>query len=312
MSLNGSGVFVVNSSGQPVVATTLIEASVFNAFTADVATALSTALYKDGQQTVTANIPMGGFKFTGLAAGTAAGNSLRYEQLYTAVVANIPMAGFKLTGLGAGSAAGESVRYEQLTSAGQDGGMTYLTSVAGTNTITATATPTPVYAIGQRFTGIAAATNTGAVTLNISSVGAGAVQWQGAALTGGELVIGMPFTVLVTAATPVFQIISPMWGVPGNSQNAGYTLVLADTGKCIKMATAGTFTIPANSSVAYPPGTIISFFNGTTVSTIPITTDTMTLAGTATTGTRTLAANGFATAYKLTTTTWVISGTGLT
>jgi len=59
MSLNGSGIFNVNSTGQPVVGNTTISASVFNAFTADVATALSTALYKDGQATTTARIPFG-------------------------------------------------------------------------------------------------------------------------------------------------------------------------------------------------------------------------------------------------------------
>jgi len=37
----------------------------------DIAVALSTALYKDGQQTPTANIPMGGFKLTGLGTPTA-------------------------------------------------------------------------------------------------------------------------------------------------------------------------------------------------------------------------------------------------
>lgn len=99
--------------------------------------------------------------------------------------------------------------------------------------------------------------------------------------------------------------------VPINSQNAGYTLALTDRGKCISMATAGTFTIPANGTIAFPVGSVVSFFNATTVSTIPITSDTLILAGTATTGTRTLAANGFATALKVAATTWVISGTGL-
>lgn len=83
MSFNGSGVFVINSSGQPVSANTLIEASVFNAFTADVATGLSTCLAKDGQSTVTANLPMSGFRLTGLGAGSANGHSLRYEQLFS-------------------------------------------------------------------------------------------------------------------------------------------------------------------------------------------------------------------------------------
>ena len=83
MSFNGSGTFVINSAGQPVSANTLIEAAVFNAFTADIATGLSTAIAKDGQTTVTANLPMAGFKFTGLGAGSANGHSLRYEQLFS-------------------------------------------------------------------------------------------------------------------------------------------------------------------------------------------------------------------------------------
>lgn len=83
MSYNGSGAFVINSTGQPVSANTLIEASVFNAFTADVATGLSTAMTKDGQTTVTANLPMAGYRLTGLGAGSANGNSLRYEQLFS-------------------------------------------------------------------------------------------------------------------------------------------------------------------------------------------------------------------------------------
>lgn len=81
MSFNGSGLFSINTSGQPVVASTLISASVFNAFTADVATGLSTTICKDGQTTITANIPFAGFRLTGLGAGSAAGHSVRYEQI---------------------------------------------------------------------------------------------------------------------------------------------------------------------------------------------------------------------------------------
>lgn len=81
MSLNGSGVFNVNTAGQPVVSGTLITAAAFNAVMQDIATALSTALYKDGQQVNAANQAMGGFKLTGLGAGSSNGESVRYEQL---------------------------------------------------------------------------------------------------------------------------------------------------------------------------------------------------------------------------------------
>jgi hypothetical protein len=103
-----------------------------------------------------------------------------------------------------------------------------------------------------------------------------------------------------------------------NSQSAAYTLVLTDGGKHILHPSADTtarvFTIPANSSVAFPIGTAVTFVNQASAGTITIsiTTDTMRLAGAGTTGSRTLAANGIATALKITSTEWIISGTGLT
>lgn len=106
--------------------------------------------------------------------------------------------------------------------------------------------------------------------------------------------------------------------IPQNSQSAAYTCVLSDAGKHIYHpsadTTARTFTIPANASVAYPLGTAITFINDTSagVVTIAITTDTLVFAGAGTTGSRTLAANGMATAIKIGTTRWMISGTGLT
>lgn len=105
--------------------------------------------------------------------------------------------------------------------------------------------------------------------------------------------------------------------IPINSQSTAYTLVLADSGKAILHpstdANARTFTIPANGSVAYAIGTALTFINMTSqVVTIAITTDTMYLAGPGTTGSRSLAQYGVATAIKMTSTTWIISGSGLT
>jgi hypothetical protein len=103
-----------------------------------------------------------------------------------------------------------------------------------------------------------------------------------------------------------------------NSKSAAYTTVLSDGGKHILHpsadTTARTFTIDSNANVAYPIGTAITFVNQHSggVITIAITSDTMRLAGTGTTGNRTLAADGIATALKITSTEWIISGTGLT
>ena len=102
--------------------------------------------------------------------------------------------------------------------------------------------------------------------------------------------------------------------VPQNAQNANYTLVLGDAGFHIYNASGAsvTYTIPANSSVAYAVGTAVTFINMASSSvTISITSDTLYLAGTGSTGSRTLAQYGMATAVKITSTSWIISGNGL-
>ncbi len=106
--------------------------------------------------------------------------------------------------------------------------------------------------------------------------------------------------------------------IPQNSKSAAYTTVLSDGGKHVYHpsadTTARTFTIDSNANVAYPIGTAITFVNGHGAGTvtIAITSDTMRLAGAGTTGSRTLAADGVATAIKIASTSWIISGTGLT
>lgn len=106
-------------------------------------------------------------------------------------------------------------------------------------------------------------------------------------------------------------------GIPASSQGANYTLVLDDRGKDIVHPSGGgagdTFTIPANASVAFDVGTVISITNLDSNSvTIAITTDTLTLAGTSSAGSRTLAQNGVATIKKVAATQWLIYGVGLT
>lgn len=103
-----------------------------------------------------------------------------------------------------------------------------------------------------------------------------------------------------------------------NSQSTAYTTVLTDCGGSIYHpgadTTARTWTIDSNANVAAPVGCTITFVNDTSagVLTIAITSDTMVLAGAGTTGSRTLAASGVATATKMTSTRWMINGTGLT
>lgn len=160
---------------------------------------------------------------------------------------------------------------------------------------------------------------------------AGAVVYQSATNTTAFTAAGTSGQVLTSAGAS-----APTWttptvyaggdttnnigylNIPQNSQSAAYTLVLSDSGKHIYHPSADTtariWTIPANSSVAFPIGTAITFVNDTSAGTITIaiTTDTLVLAGTGTTGSRTLAANGMATCIKITSTRWMISGSGLT
>ena len=103
-------------------------------------------------------------------------------------------------------------------------------------------------------------------------------------------------------------------GIPQSvaAGSGAYTIVAADAGEHIYTTTTRTVTIPANASVAFPVGTVISFISGVgATTTIAITSDTMYLAGAGTTGSRTLAAHGMATAVKVASTTWYISGNGL-
>ena len=59
MSFNGSGVFNINSTGNPVVTATTTSSTWANALTADLGTGLTTCITKDGQTTTTAAIPFG-------------------------------------------------------------------------------------------------------------------------------------------------------------------------------------------------------------------------------------------------------------
>jgi hypothetical protein len=106
----------------------------------------------------------------------------------------------------------------------------------------------------------------------------------------------------ITAATVGFR------GLPQNSRTAAYTLALADAGRHISITTGGV-TIPANSAVAFPIGTTIVVYNNSgSAQNIAITSDTLRLAGTATTGTRSVAQRGLATLVKVAATEWVATG----
>jgi hypothetical protein len=191
----------------------------------------------------------------------------------------------------------------------------------GTNVVMATIQAADVPTLNQNTTGTAANV-TG--TVAVANGGTGVTTSTG---SGNVVLSTSPTLVTPILGTPTSGTLSNCTvdgtnsvgylNIPINSQSAAYTLVLADSGKAILHpstdANARTFTIPANSSVAYPVGTAVTFINMTSqVVSIAITTDTLYLGGTGTTGTRSLAQYGTATAIKMTSTTWIINGSGLT
>ena len=80
MAFNGSGTYNL-PAGNPVVTGTTISSTTTNTTNSDIATALTNCITRDGQSTPSANLPMNAKKLTGLAAGTTAGDSVRYEQV---------------------------------------------------------------------------------------------------------------------------------------------------------------------------------------------------------------------------------------
>lgn len=104
-------------------------------------------------------------------------------------------------------------------------------------------------------------------------------------------------------------------GVPLTVQDSNYTFVLADSGRGRLKATtsAVAYTVPANATVAYPVGTLLAAVNGAgsgLLTLLGAANVTLRLAGTTTTGTRTVAVWGWATLLKISTDSWLVSGPG--
>lgn len=191
-------------------------------------------------------------------------------------------------------------------------GGTGVTTSTGTGAVVLSNTPTLVTPV----LGVASATTVNKVTFTAPATGSTLTIADGKTLTASNS-ITLAGTDSTTMTFPPASASIGYLNVPINSQSAAYTAVAADAGKVIfhpsTDANARTFTIPANGSVPYDLGTVLTFINMTSqVVSIAITTDTMYLSGAGTTGTRSLAQYGVATAVKMTSTTWLISGSGLT
>lgn len=225
MSFNGTGIFLINTPGQPVVTGTTITSTAFNALTTDLGTGLTNCLTKDGQSTPTANIKMGSYKLTGLGVATTAGDALSFGNnatIATLILTNALGAAYGGTGLTAPGALGNV-----LTSNGAGG----WTSSAITSTT---------------FSG-------GTTGLTPNTPTSGAVVLSGTlAVTNG----GTGQTTISAARTAIGTGVAV-------TKTANYTAVAGDVLACDTIAVgAFSITLPASPTAGDKP--IVIFDAGTT------------------------------------------------
>lgn len=181
MPFNGSGVFTPPAADFPAVAMTLIQSSKFNNVINDIANnGLSFALTKDGQQTATANQPMGGFRHTGVGAASASGQYGRVNEI-------------------------------------QDGSLIYGGTAGGTaDALTISTSPSfAAYATGMHLLFKSGASpNTGAATLQVNGIASPkAIQINGAALVAGAIEASKFYLVIYDGAAFQLLKISSVFGV---------------------------------------------------------------------------------------------------
>jgi hypothetical protein len=137
----------------------------------------------------------------------------------------------------------------------------YATNVAGTNTITADLTPAlNAYEAGMVVRLKAVGANTGPVTINLNGKGAKTVQFQNAALVGGEIgntlvhqfmYDGTQFQLL----NPV-NVATPLWGGTTGGTSTAYTIAPAPA--ITAYATGQRFSFKAHAACGAAPTIAVS------------------------------------------------------
>lgn len=138
----------------------------------DIATALSTSWQINGDTQPNADLPMNSHKFTGMAAGSAANDSVRLVQI-------------------------------------QAGGLIYAEATGTANAIELTTTPTFTPIEGTMIGFVAEADSTSTVTVDLNGGGALALQVAGSACVGGEVQNGQ-FHKIGFDGTQ-WQLLNPLW-----------------------------------------------------------------------------------------------------
>jgi len=231
MARNGSGAYNL-PAGNPVVTGTTISSTWANNTLNDIGTALTQSIASDGQTTPTNNLPMGGNAHTGVGNATV-------RNMY--------------------SSAGQV----------QDGTFNYLTSVSGSNVITATANlGMSAYVAGQSFSFLSASANTGATTLNINAIGAKAITKDGTiTLTANDIPTGSIVNVVYDGTQ--FQLVNTP-NVVGPKTSYIASLSLTSNVVTINTTTAHGIAINDNVTVTAVTNTVV---NGSyTVASVPTST----------------------------------------
>lgn len=96
MSFDGNGNYIV-PAGSDAVTGSIIASGPYNMLLRDLEASLTQCLLRSGQSAATNNVPMGGYKLVGLAAGVNAGDSVRFEQLYSMPKGSYTASGLPLT-----------------------------------------------------------------------------------------------------------------------------------------------------------------------------------------------------------------------
>ena len=207
MAFNGSGTFVRNNgtfTGSTVWsddndAGTNITTGNHDTHDQDLADGLTNCVTKDGQTTITANLPMSGFKHTGVADGSARNDYAALGQI-------------------------------------QDSAVIYGTAAGTANALTLTLSPAiTAYVAGMTLRVKVNTTNTGAATINVNSVGAKNIKMQdGSALIGGEMVASRIVTLsydgtnfLLTAFEPAWTDWTPSSSASGSMTTSSDSITLA-------------------------------------------------------------------------------------
>lgn len=216
MPRSGTGTFSL-VAGNPRVTGTIISSTVENNTNNDIAQALTQSIASTGVTVPTANLPMGGFRHTGVGNANAQG-------CYTSVTDV------------------------------QNGSAVTLSSLTGTNDIVATAPFTPVaYAAGQTWKFAVAATNTGPVTINISGLGVKNVTKFGATLlAAGDLAVGSVQEITYDGVE--FQLVNARQGagvgaLVVNARSANTSFNINDLGSLNLFTTTFTQTFDAAATL---------------------------------------------------------------